>query len=410
MNTPPLRVLVGVTGGVAAYKSAELVRRLRDRGCDVIVAPTQSALNFVGEATWAALSGHAIVRSLWERAEQVPHVSIARSVDVCVIAPATADFLARLAAGRGDDVLTAIAMMTRSPIVIAPAMHTEMWQSPSTVANVEVLRSRGMLVINPAAGRLTGPDSGVGRLSAPESLADVVVAAARQSSSMLDLRGHHMVVSAGGTREALDPVRWIGNRSSGRMGYAIAAAAVARGAEVTVVSANVELPDVAGAVTVMVTNHRELRAALVAASESADSVVMAAAVADFTTEPGAQKIKKTVPAAAVSFELQPTTDILAELCANRTGPGPYIIGFAAETVVEDGELLALARRKLTAKGCDALFANDVSNGAVFGQEQVAGLIVTADGQHLPVPEQTKSAAAVQVVDLVASSRHRPSPS
>jgi phosphopantothenoylcysteine decarboxylase/phosphopantothenate--cysteine ligase len=410
MNTPPLRVLVGVTGGVAAYKSAELVRRLRDRGCDVIVAPTPSALSFVGEATWAALSGHAIVRSLWERVEQVPHVSIARSVDVCVIAPATADFLARLAAGRGDDVLTAIVMMTRSPIVIAPAMHTEMWQSPSTVANVEVLRSRGMLVINPAAGRLTGPDSGVGRLPAPESLADVVVAAARQSSSMLDLRGHHMVVSAGGTREALDPVRWIGNRSSGRMGYAIAAAAVARGAEVTVVSANVELPDIAGAVTVMVTNHREMRDALVAASESADSVVMAAAVADFTTEPGAQKIKKTVPAAAVSFELQPTTDILAELCANRTGPGPYIIGFAAETVVEDGQLLAFARRKLTAKGCDALFANDVSNSAVFGQEQVAGLIVTADGQHLPVPEQTKSAAAVQIVDLVASSRHRPSPS
>lgn len=391
-------VLLGVCGGIAAYKAAEVVRRLRDLGADVTVCPTANALRFVGEPTWAALSGRPVLDSLWQRAHEVAHVSAARAADVILVAPATADMLARLAQGRSDDVLSSVVLMAACPVIIAPAMHSEMWVNPATQHNVSTLRQRGMLVLEPADGRLTGPDSGPGRLPAPESLAEVALSSAAHPGR--DLLGCHVVVTAGGTREPLDPVRWIGNRSSGRMGYAVATAAVARGAQVTVIAANVNLPDVAGARVVHADTHANMQDATLEVAATADVLVMAAAVADFAGDAQTAKIKKADPAQPLHLALRPTGDILSQVIARRVGARPFVVGFAAETA-SDG-LLELAHDKLHRKGCDVIVANDVSGGAVFGEADTAAVVVTRAGHAVEISRQPKLAAAHIILDAAAA--------
>ena len=289
------RVILGVTGGIAAYKACELLRLFTESGHPVRVVPTASALRFVGEPTWAALSGQPVATDVWTDVPQVPHVRLGQSADLVVVAPATADILARAAHGLADDLLTNTLLTARCPVVFAPAMHTEMWEHPATRANVATLRGRGAVVIEPAVGRLTGADSGKGRLPDPAAIFAVATRVlARGAQEPTDLAGRHVVVTAGGTREPLDPVRFLGNRSSGKQGYAFATTAVARGARVTLVAANVALPDPAGVDLVRVGSTAELRAATLAAAEDADVVIMAAAPADFRPATVATgKIKKT---------------------------------------------------------------------------------------------------------------------
>src|SRR5215210_7804658 len=298
---PDANVVLGVSGGIAAYKAAELLRRFTETGHDVRVVPTRSALAFVGAPTWAALSGKPVTTDVWDEVHEVPHVRTGQRADLVVVAPATADLLAKAAAGLADDLLTNTLLTARCPVVFAPAMHTEMWLHPATQDNVATLRRRGAIVLPPAVGRLTGPDSGPGRLPDPELIFQACVRVLARpgsgpagSGSGLDLAGRHIVISAGGTREHLDPVRFLGNRSSGRQGYALATTALARGAEVTLVSANVALPDPAGAKVVRVVSAADLRLAVLEAAATADAVVMAAAVADFRPATAqSTKIKKT---------------------------------------------------------------------------------------------------------------------
>ena len=317
------RVILGVTAGIAAYKACELLRRLTETGHDVQVIPTPDALRFVGEATWAALSGHPVATDSWTGADRVPHVRLGRSADLVIVAPATADLMARAAAGMAGDLLTATLLTARCPVLYAPAMHTEMWEHPATRANVALLRERGAIVLDPASGRLTGADSGIGRLPDPDEIfAAAVRVLARGTDGLgLDMAGRKVVVSAGGTREELDPVRFIGNWSSGRQGYAFAETAVARGARVTLVAANVALPDPAGTRVIRVTSALEMRDAMLAEAADADAVVMAAAVADFRpAERSDTKIKKDGSGPA-PIGLVPNPDILAELSVRRNAAG-----------------------------------------------------------------------------------------
>ena len=392
------RVILGVGAGIAAYKACELLRRLTESGYRVRVVPTADALRFVGAATWAALSGEPVTTSPWDSVHEVPHVRLGQDADLVFVAPATADLLARAAAGRADDLLTSVLLTVRCPVVFAPAMHTEMWEHPATQDNVARLRGRGCLVLEPASGRLTGPDSGPGRLPEPAELWQVAVRVlARGTAGMApDLRGRRVVVSAGGTREEIDPVRFIGNWSSGRQGYALAEAAVARGAAVTVVAANVGLPDPAGTTVIPVTSACEMRSAVLSAAAGADAVVMAAAVADY--RPAArseQKLKKA--GAAPPLELVENPDILKELAARRR-PGQILTGFAAETenMAENG------RAKLAAKGCDLLVVNQVGAGLAFGTSDNAALVLGADGSVTEVPRGPKMALADVIWDLVGA--------
>jgi phosphopantothenoylcysteine decarboxylase/phosphopantothenate--cysteine ligase len=394
------RVVLGVAGGIAAYKAVELLRLLTESGHAVRVVPTDSALRFVGTATWAALSGAPVVTEVWDEVESVPHVRLGREAELVIVAPATADLLARAAAGRADDLLTATLLTARCPVVLAPAMHTEMWEHAATRANVEVLRSRGVVVLEPAVGRLTGADSGPGRLPDPAEIAAVVRRILRrgaQGAGVADLAGRRVVVSAGGTREHLDPVRFLGNRSSGRQGYALARTAAARGAEVTVVAANVALPDPAGVKVVRVVSAEELRTAVTEAAAGADAVVMAAAVADFRPATrSATKIKKgdgdPAPVALVR-----TADVLADLVAARS-PGQCLVGFAAET----DEVAAHGRAKLATKGCDLLVVNRVGDGLGFDVDANAAVVLGVDGSVTDVPLGSKDALADVVWDLVAA--------
>src|SRR5215467_4929083 len=359
----PARVILGVSAGIAAYKACELLRRLTESGHRVRVVPTADSLHFVGTATWAALSGQPVTTTPWEDVHQVPHVRLGQEADLVFVAPATADLLARAAAGRADDLLTSILLVTRGPVVFAPAMHTEMWEHPATVANVRTLRERGCLVLEPASGRLTGADSGPGRLPEPDELYQAAVRVLARGAAGLarDLAGRRVVISAGGTREELDPVRFLGNWSSGRQGYALAATAVARGAEVTLVSANVSLAEPAGARVVPVISARELASAVADAGEQADAVVMAAAVADYRPARRSDSKIKKGPAGPPVFEVLENPDVLRDLVARRHS-GQVIVGFAAET--ED--LLGHGRTKLTAKGCDLLVVNQVGPGLALG--------------------------------------------
>jgi len=363
-------------------------------------------LNFVGAPTWAALSGKPATAEVWDDAHEVPHVRLGREADLVVVAPATADLLAKAATGQADDLLTNTLLTTRAPVLMAPAMHTEMWEHPATRDNVATLRRRGVVVLDPAVGRLTGADSGPGRLPEPAE----IFAACRAlldgrtvggpADSRTDLRGRHVVVSAGGTREHLDPVRFLGNRSSGRQGYALAATALARGAEVTLVAANVALPDPVGAKVVRVVSAAQLRDAVLGAADHADAVVMAAAVADFRPRDQRDtKIKKTA-GEPDPIVLVRNPDVLAELAA-RPHEGQVVVGFAAETGDADGDVLAHGRAKLAAKGADLLVVNEVGHDRGFEGPDNAAVILGSDGTEVDVPRGLKEALADRVWDLVA---------
>ena len=394
-------VVLGVAGGIAAYKACELLRLLTESGHDVTVVPTRAALEFVGATTWAALSRQPVSTDVWTDAHRVPHVAIGRRADLVVVAPATADLLARAAHGLADDLLTNTLLTARCPVVFAPAMHTEMWEHPATQANVATLRDRGALVLEPAVGRLTGADTGKGRLPEPVEIYAVCVDVLAHGLER-DLAGRSVVVSAGGTREPLDPVRFLGNRSSGLQGVALARAAVARGADVTLVAANVDLPDPAGVKVVRVETTEELRDAVVSAAGSADAVVMAAAPADFRPiEASTDKIKKSGDGSVPPLALVQTPDILAELSHDRVRPGQVVVGFAAETGDATGSVLDLAAAKLDRKGCDLLVVNDVSGGAVFGAAHNQAVILTRDREQVDVPHGSKAAVAHAIWDQVA---------
>ncbi len=364
------------------------------------VVPTPDSLRFVGAATWAALSGQPVTTTVWDGAHDVPHVRLGQEADLVLVAPATADLIARSAVGLAPDLLGNVLLTARCPVVYAPAMHTEMWQHPATAANVVTLRGRGAVVLEPATGRLTGADSGPGRLPEPAELYQVALRVLARGATGLraDLLGRRVVVSAGGTREELDPVRFIGNWSSGLQGYALARVAVARGAQVTLVAANTGLPDPAGAQVIAVTSARDLRAAVLDAAADADAIVMAAAVADYRPATRSEvKIKKSGGAPA-PITLTENPDVLRELSAQRRRPGQVIVGFGAETdhLIENG------RAKLAAKGCDLLVMNKVGDGLAFGTTDNEAEILSADGQQVPVPRGPKEALADVVWDLVAA--------
>ncbi|MFI9615497.1 bifunctional phosphopantothenoylcysteine decarboxylase/phosphopantothenate--cysteine ligase CoaBC [Streptomyces sp. NPDC052023] len=393
------KVVLGVSGGIAAYKACELLRRLTESGHDVRVVPTASALHFVGAATWSALSGHPVSTEVWNDVHEVPHVRIGQHADLVVVAPATADMLAKAAHGIADDLLTNTLLTARCPVVFAPAMHTEMWEHPATQENVATLRRRGAVVVEPAVGRLTGVDTGKGRLPDPGEIFEVCRRVLARGAAEPDLGGRHVVVSAGGTREPLDPVRFLGNRSSGKQGYALARTAAARGARVTLVAANTTgLPDPAGVDVVQVGTAVQLREAVLKAAADADAVVMAAAVADFRPATyAAGKIKKQDGQDPEPVVLVRNPDILAELSADRARPGQVVVGFAAET----DDVLANGRRKLERKGCDLLVVNEVGERKTFGSEQNEAVVLGADGSETPVPYGPKEALADVVWDLVA---------
>jgi phosphopantothenoylcysteine decarboxylase/phosphopantothenate--cysteine ligase len=404
---PPARshVVLGVSGGIAAYKACELLRRFTESGHDVTVVPTAAALEFVGAPTWSALSGKPVASDVWHDVHRVPHVRIGQGADLVVVAPATADVLAKAAHGLADDLLTNTLLTARCPVVFAPAMHTEMWEHAATQENVTTLRRRGSLVIEPAEGRLTGADTGKGRFPDPGEIFEVArdLLGRAGSPTALDLAGRHVMVSAGGTREYLDPVRFLGNRSSGLQGYALARTAVARGAEVTLLSANVALPDPAGVKVVRVETTAQLRDAVLAAAPNADAVVMAAAPADYRPRSvSGTKIKKAEDGSAPPLELEQNPDILAEISHDRARPGSVIVGFAAETGDAERSVLELARAKLARKGCDLLVLNDVSGGKVFGSAENEAVVLDASGEATPVPRGSKSALAHVVWDHVVA--------
>jgi phosphopantothenoylcysteine decarboxylase/phosphopantothenate--cysteine ligase len=392
------RIVLGVSGGIAAYKACELLRRFTESGHDVRVVPTASALNFVGAPTWSALSGNPVSAEVWESVHEVPHVRIGQHADLVVVAPATADMLAKAAHGLADDLLTNTLLTARCPVVFAPAMHTEMWEHPATQENVATLRRRGAVVIEPAVGRLTGVDTGKGRFPDPVEIFEICRRILTRGPAPADLAGRHVVISAGGTREPLDPVRFLGNRSSGKQGYALARTAAARGARVTLVAANAALPDPAGVDVVHVGTAVELREAVVTAARDADAVVMAAAVADFRPAVYAEgKIKKKDGQEPEPVALVRNPDVLAEISAGRARPGQVVVGFAAEThdVVDNG------RAKLKRKGCDFLVVNQVGENLTFGSEENEALVLGADGGETPVPHGPKEDLADVVWDLVA---------
>lgn len=391
------KVVLGVSGGIAAYKACELLRRLTESGHDVRVVPTASALHFVGAATWSALSGNPVATEVWDDVHEVPHVRIGQHADLVVVAPATADTLARAAHGLADDLLTNTLLTARCPVVYAPAMHTEMWEHPATQDNVATLRRRGAVVIEPAVGRLTGVDTGKGRLPEPAEIFDVCRRVLARGVREPDLAGRHVVVSAGGTREPLDPVRFLGNRSSGKQGYALARTAAARGAHVTLVAANTGLADPAGVDVVQVGTAVQMREAVLKAAADADAVVMAAAVADFRPAAYASgKIKKRDGQDPEPVTLVRNPDILAEISADRARAGQVVVGFAAET----DDVLANGRSKLERKGCDLLVVNEVGERKTFGSEENEAVVLGTDGSETPVPHGPKEALAETVWDLV----------
>lgn len=356
-----------------------MLRLLVEGGLGVTVVPTDSALKFVGRATWEALSGRPVLTSVFESVPDVAHVRIGQRADIVVVAPATADILARAAAGMADDLLTATLLTARCPVIFVPAMHTEMWENPATRANVATLRSRGAIVLDPAVGRLTGVDTGPGRLPEPEQIHAAVLAHLGKPS-VDDLAGRHVLITAGGTREPLDPVRFITNRSSGKQGLALAGAALARGAAVTLVAANVELPMPVGAQVLAVETAAQLADATLAAAPDVDAVVMAAAVADY--RPAQQtdsKRKKVDGDNGMTLELVTNPDILKALVGRRS-QGQVIVGFAAETGDATATVLEHGRAKLRRKGCDLLAVNEVGPDKGFGTSDNDVMLISATGE------------------------------
>jgi len=403
-----MRIVLGVAGGIAAYKAALLLRLFREAGHDVRVVPTAAALEFVGQATWEALSGQPATPHVFDDVPEVAHVRIGQTADLVVVAPATADLIARAAAGLCNDLLTATLLTARCPVLLAPAMHTEMWEHPATQANVATLRSRGVHILEPASGRLTGSDSGPGRLPEPAEIAEAALALVEEpvdgaGSESRDLTGRHVVISAGGTREPVDPVRFLGNRSTGRQGVALARTALARGARVTLVAAHVEVAIPAGITVVPVGTALELRAAVRRAAADADVVVMAAAVADYRPEsPADHKLKKADDGAPRTIALVENPDILAELASARLRAGQVVVGFAAETGDPVASVLQHGRAKALRKGADLLVVNEVGGGRGFGSTENSVVILDAAGNVLREAAGTKDAVSELIWDLVAA--------
>lgn len=394
-----MRVIIGVTGGIAAYKAAHLVRYFTERGDNVRVIPTEASLKFVGKATWEALTGEQVTTSVFEDVDEVAHVNLGQRADLIVIAPATADIISKIATGRTDDLLTATVLVASCPVVVAPAMHTEMWQNQATQANVSVLRSRGIHVMDPAVGRLTGKDSGPGRLPEPTDIAEFAV---QTVVSKTDFSGKHVVISAGGTHEPLDPVRYLGNNSSGKQGAKLAEAALARGARVTVVSGAMTAPIPAGAEVVDARTAREMEAAMKQLSTQADVIIMAAAVADFRPAHVLDsKIKKTDGVEPDSIQLVKNPDILAGLTRNRARPHQIIVGFAAETGDEHGSVLDHGRAKALRKQADLLVVNEVGSGVGFGAEHNSVIILSAQGDAVCEASGDKFTVSHAILDAVS---------
>ncbi|WP_269509714.1 bifunctional phosphopantothenoylcysteine decarboxylase/phosphopantothenate--cysteine ligase CoaBC [Corynebacterium faecium] len=400
-SSHPLRVVVGVSGGIAAYKACHLVRNFKEAGDAVRVIPTQNALNFVGAATFEALSGNPVDTGVFTRVDEVQHVRVGQEADLIVVAPATADFMARAAAGRADDLLTSTILVATCPVVLAPAMHTEMWLNPATQANVATLRERGITVLEPAHGRLTGKDTGPGRLLEPDVIAELARTVLRTSTFAPTLAGKRVLISAGGTQENIDPVRYIGNRSSGKQGYALGDVAAQRGAKVTIVAGATDALDPpSGAEVIKVGSTREMQQAMAERAPEADVVIMAAAVADFRPKAEAStKLKKGKADDALStIRLTENPDILKGLVQMREAgeTAATIIGFAAET---DNEL-ENGRAKLKRKGADMLMLNSVAGGGVFGQARNRGWLLSADGREEEIPDGTKHEVAARIWDAV----------
>ncbi|WP_133689412.1 bifunctional phosphopantothenoylcysteine decarboxylase/phosphopantothenate--cysteine ligase CoaBC [Mycobacterium sp. BK086] len=404
------RIIVGVAGGIAAYKACTVVRQLSEAGHDVRVVPTESALRFVGAATFEALSGHPVRTGVFEDVDEVPHVRLGQEADLVVVAPATADLLARAVAGRADDLLTATLLTARCPVLFAPAMHTEMWLHPATVQNVGTLRDRGAVVLEPASGRLTGADTGPGRLPEAEEITTFAeLLLARADALPYDLSGVKLLVSAGGTREAIDPVRFIGNRSSGKQGYAVARVAAQRGADVTLIAGNTAgLAEPAGVHVLNITSAAQLHEAVSKHAPDAHVLVMAAAVADFRpAHVASSKIKKKPDVVdAPAIELVRTDDVLAGAVRQRAdGQLPNmraIVGFAAETGDANGDVLFHARSKLVRKGCDLLVVNAVGDGRAFEVDSNDGWLLGADGTEAALEHGSKTLMASRIVDAIAS--------
>ena len=397
-----LNIVVGITGGIAAYKAVAVVRSLVLAGHDVHVVATDAALRFVGRPTLEAISRNPVHSSLFEGVAEVRHVAIGQAADLIVVAPATANTIAKLAAGLADDLLGNTILASTAPLVVAPAMHTEMWAHPATVANVALLRERGVTVVGPGVGQLTGQDAGAGRMSEPAEIVAAALAAVQtQDVQAQDLAGKRIVVTAGGTREALDPVRFIGNRSSGKQGVALAAAAAARGATVTLIAANLEVAPPASVSVQLVSSTQELQEATTTAAEFADVVIMAAAVSDYRPESIAEdKIKKAIHGDRLTIELIRNPDILASLVAARTA-NQTIIGFAAETETNPEKLLQLGRDKVARKGCDYLVVNRVGWADGFATESNSILILNGGGDIVGEATGSKASVAGRILDLLA---------
>jgi len=392
MSSAKREIVLGVGGGIAAYKACDVLRRLQDLDFSVTVVPTPSSLNFVGSATWEALSGKAVTTQVWENVEEVKHVSLADTAEAIIIAPVTADLLARLAQGRADDLLTNVISASKAPKFLVPAMHPQMWLNETTQENVRVLKSRGFAVMQPDTGRLTGDDSGVGRF--PET-SEIISNFLEHIGSVQDLKGKKFLISAGGTREAIDPVRYIGNRSSGKQGAAIAAEARNRGASVTLVLANSNLADIAGIECIRVETAQEMHSALKERMNDCDVLVMTAAVAD--AKPAHLATDKIKKSEFNSIELVSNADILADL-SSQAKDSQVIVGFAAETTrIEEHGL-----QKLKSKKLDLIYVNDVSEGAIFSSDSSEGYLLSADGQSTHIAQTSKAKVARVILDNVVS--------
>lgn len=385
-------VVLGVSAGIAAYKSCELLRRLQDNGFLVTVIPTEASLNFLGKATWQALSGREVFTSVWEDSASVSHISVADKADLIVIAPATADVIARIASGRADDLLTTTVLATAAPILIVPAMHPNMWLNSATVANVEILRSRGITVMEPEIGRLTGRDSGIGRFPETAAIVSQVMEIADISGSLAKRR---ILVTAGGTREAIDPVRFIGNHSSGRQGLAVAYEALREGAEVTIVVGSTDPFELPGAEIIAVNSAAEMKDAVLANFSTCDALVMSAAVADARPAiTGEEKIKKQD---LQTIELVQNPDIL-QLVGGKKKANQVVVGFAAETTTD---YLKLAQEKMRRKSADLLYVNNVSNGGIFGSDRTSGKLLNVTGEIESFSNSTKHEVAKAIVKNIA---------
>ena len=392
MSSTKREIILGVGGGIAAYKSCDLLRRLQDLDFAITVVPTPSSLNFVGSATWEALSGRSVTTEVWEKVEEVKHVSLAELAEAIIIAPVTADLLARLAQGRAEDLLTNVVSASKAPKFLVPAMHPNMWLNESTQENVKILRARGFEIMNPENGRLTGEDSGIGRF--PQT-SQIISAFLTHIGSQQDLKGKRFLISAGGTREAIDPVRFIGNRSSGKQGVAIAVEARNRGADVSLVLANSNLSDVAGIKTIRVETAQQMHQVLKENMQDCDVLVMSAAVAD--AKPVASPSEKIKKKDFKSIDLIANEDILADLSSSASD-SQLIVGFAAETsnIEESG------REKLKAKDLDFIYVNDVSGGAIFASDLSAGFLISSDGKSTHIEQTSKAKVARIILDNVVS--------